>query len=167
MSDPVTHRGETKRVRPTREEQIGGRCKHFTGVSNKCCKAGVRYVDVERRHSPMNYDSGGVTYSSSLSRPCITKYNHAGAECDKLEFPTAEEIAAIMERQEKGLLGIMKARAAIVEKIGPYVKRKSPDVAGSLACPVCTTGTLGYRRATFNGHIHARCSTEGCVAWME
>lgn len=150
--------------RPTREEQVGGRCKHFTGIGNDRCAAGVRYEDVTVRHSPIVYD--GV-YSSTLSRPCIKRYNHCGATCDKVEWPTPEEVTAIIERQNKGLRDMMTARHAIVAKLGSYEKGKSPDTAGSLACPVCSTGTLGYRRAAFNGHIHARCSTEGCVAWME
>jgi hypothetical protein len=38
---------------------------------------------------------------------------------------------------------------------------------GSMSCPVCKTGTLRYSRAAYNGHVHAGCSTEGCVRWME
>jgi hypothetical protein len=38
---------------------------------------------------------------------------------------------------------------------------------GSMPCPVCKTGTLRYSRAAYNGHVHGRCSTDGCVAWME
>ena len=38
---------------------------------------------------------------------------------------------------------------------------------GAMACPVCNAGTLRYSRASCNGHVHAQCSTEGCVAWME
>lgn len=39
--------------------------------------------------------------------------------------------------------------------------------AGEMACPVCNTGILKYSRSSYNGHVHARCTTEGCVAWME
>lgn len=39
--------------------------------------------------------------------------------------------------------------------------------AGVMACPICQTGKLKYSRSTYNGHVHARCSTAGCVAWME
>jgi hypothetical protein len=39
--------------------------------------------------------------------------------------------------------------------------------SGQMSCPVCNTGTLRYSRDLSNGHVHARCSTEGCVAWME
>lgn len=39
--------------------------------------------------------------------------------------------------------------------------------AGVITCPICGTGKLRYSRAGYNGHVHARCSTDGCVAWME
>lgn len=38
---------------------------------------------------------------------------------------------------------------------------------GTMNCPVCGTGKLRYSRASYNGHVHAQCTTEGCVAWME
>lgn len=39
--------------------------------------------------------------------------------------------------------------------------------SGSINCPVCNEGKLHYSRAGYNGHVHAQCSTNGCVAWME
>ncbi len=39
--------------------------------------------------------------------------------------------------------------------------------AGIMQCPICKTGKLKYSRANSNGHVHARCSTDGCVAFME
>lgn len=38
---------------------------------------------------------------------------------------------------------------------------------GKMECPVCRTGELKYSRSNYNGHVHAKCSTVGCVAWME
>lgn len=152
----------------SREEQIGGRCKHFTGTVKLCCSVGVRYADVERRHSPIRYGgTDGATYSSTLSLPCIKRYNHAGAECEKIEFPTPEEVAAKIAGQDGAFRRMIAARSAIVEKLGPYKKRQSPNAAGTIPCPNCEGGTLHYSRAALNGHIHARCTTEGCAAWME
>lgn len=39
--------------------------------------------------------------------------------------------------------------------------------AGEMACPVCKTGKLQYSRSSYNGHVHGKCETPGCVAWME
>jgi len=39
--------------------------------------------------------------------------------------------------------------------------------AGVMPCPVCKTGTLRYSRSSYNGHVHAACTNESCVRWME
>ena len=39
--------------------------------------------------------------------------------------------------------------------------------AGEMACPICGTGKLRYSRSGYNGHVHAACTTETCVRWME
>jgi hypothetical protein len=36
-----------------------------------------------------------------------------------------------------------------------------------IPCPCCETGTVSYSRASYNGHIHATCSSPGCASWME
>lgn len=38
---------------------------------------------------------------------------------------------------------------------------------GTMDCPVCGSGKLQYKRSNYNGHVHAKCSTDGCVAWQE
>lgn len=37
----------------------------------------------------------------------------------------------------------------------------------SLPCSICKDGTIHYFVAGVNGHIHAVCSTEGCLRFME
>lgn len=45
---------------------------------------------------------------------------------------------------------------------------QNQSVSNAIPCPVCETGTVNYTYAgKVNGHISARCSTEGCVQWME
>ena len=60
---------------------------------------------------------------------------------------------------------VEKARAAIVAEAGPH--RRGVPVAGTMPCPVCGEAYLRWSRAASNGHIHARCTKEGCVSWME
>ncbi len=61
----------------------------------------------------------------------------------------------------KAFADINVARAAVIVHCENRL-----SVAGACACPVCLTGTLHYTRA-YNGHVHASCSTESCVRWME
>ena len=62
---------------------------------------------------------------------------------------------------------MVKVRNAIVDDIKARGTLKK-GVSGQITCPECGTGTVDYTYAgNYNRHIHARCSTEGCVAWME
>lgn len=82
----------------------------------------------------------------------------------------------------------IKARQAILQELkrralanDPAVKPLDPQSAhrwsqpqdnyysgaGEMACPVCAAGFLRYSRSGYNGHIHAGCTTTGCVRWME
>lgn len=38
---------------------------------------------------------------------------------------------------------------------------------GQIPCSRCGTGTLHYSVSSFNGHMWGKCSTEGCLSWME
>jgi len=58
---------------------------------------------------------------------------------------------------------VAKARLAIVA-----VTKGARGVGGVIDCPACSAkSSLHYSIARCNGHIHARCSTPGCVSWME
>lgn len=39
----------------------------------------------------------------------------------------------------------------------------APEV---VECPACK-GRLHLSIAAYNGHVHGKCETDGCVAWME
>ena len=58
-------------------------------------------------------------------------------------------------------LNCTKARRAIIA----YVKNQV-SVGGWLGCPICRKAKLFFR-IEYNGHVHAVCKTDGCVAWRE
>ena len=60
---------------------------------------------------------------------------------------------------------ITMARKAITDKEG--TKKPLINIQDSIQCPVCSEGQLHYRISSYNGHIHAQCSTDKCVSWME
>lgn len=137
------------------------RCKHYNGVVNKICKAGISYEDVKVVHE--SKEERGP-YSSL---PCIQDWNESGlAKCDKCEFPTEEEIAARRAEITRRMVGIGKARQAIVDHLGGPWKKGKPGASGAIDCPVCgKKASLRFSRAGYNGNIHAACPD--CVAWME
>ncbi len=56
---------------------------------------------------------------------------------------------------------VMNARSLIVKDSEGKRNR-----AEKVDCPVCSAGKLEYYVA-FNGHIHATCTTEHCLNWLE
>ncbi len=132
----------------TMREQIAGRCKHFTGVQNKTCAAGVEYHALR--------DSAGQKLSYRTF-PCF-KDEMGRAPCDKREFPTDAEVDAEIKGHDDSFARVIAARKAIVA---------SKLTHGEITCPCCgKEKALRFSVASLNGHIHAAC-TSGCVAWME
>lgn len=133
-------------------------CKHYNGTVNDQCRAGVTYTTVELGRG-----------TKQFSLPCFRDENPLGAVCEKCEFRTAEEEAARKAEQAKRFDNIVKARTAIVESLGGPWKKGMPGLNGRIPCPCCGQpgAMLSFSRAGYNGHIHARCSTDDCVSWME
>ena len=126
------------------EMSKAGTCKHFTGIQNKVCKAGVDYETVK----PL---------------PCITTFRKGDCTCDKYEEPSQAEIdewpAFLDERME------------MHRKVGPVIvaikrEHKGKSWKGVVECPCCG-GRLHVSHAGYNGHVHGQCETEDCLSWME
>jgi hypothetical protein len=122
-------------------------CVHFTGIRYDKCDAGVAYEDVRDESTrPFRF-------------PCI--HSDSATTCDKKATPTREEAEEWNRQVKERFVNVAQARTAAVADAGG--KR---GVTGSLACPVCEGGELRYGIAG-NGHVHGRCTTDDCVAWME
>ena len=81
-----------------------GKCKHFTGVQNKTCKAGVSYQTF-RLVTP---DERGRTFPL----PCL---DADCAACDKREYPTQEEIDADKADMERRMNLLARGLSACCE----------------------------------------------------
>jgi hypothetical protein len=126
-----------------------GQCKWFNGIQNKVCKAGVSYDSLPRNER-------GV-----IVLPCIQP--ECQSNCDKYEEPTAEEIAA----DEEWMRQRMEMHRKVGEVIIPIRKEyKGRSGNGTITCPCCG-GNLHWSISGYNGHMHGRCETAGCVSWME
>jgi hypothetical protein len=120
------------------------------------CESGVRFDSLP------GYGVAGFFESCPCFGPERT------GTCSKSEYPTAEERAAEDAEMELHFQKTMTARAAIVEDCGGPWKRGDQWQTGLINCPLCNQpASLQYSRASYNGHIQARCKTEGCVRWME
>lgn len=137
-------------------EQKANKCRHFNGTINDACEAGVKYESVRQPRAA----------GQGANLPCL-KDRSDGCYCEKLSFKTDEEIEAEIEEVMKRFNDTHEARKAIVEHLGGPWKKGMAGASGEIPCPACKSGTLRFSRAGYNGHIHAACSTKGCVAWME
>jgi hypothetical protein len=64
--------------------------------------------------------------------------------------------------EAKGSVDCLTALCEILRTVG-----KRRGFADTMPCPCCEGGTLRYSVASYNGHIHAACSTPGCVRFMQ
>jgi len=59
---------------------------------------------------------------------------------------------------------VLKVRSLIRQKHPPSDK----FVEDEISCPLCENGKVHYSISDHvNGHIHAGCSTKGCLQWIE
>lgn len=123
------------------------KCIHFTGIwPDKQCEAGVAYDDVR---------DGSVR---PYRLPCIDP--DATTTCAKRQTPTREEAEEWRRQVSERFAQVSRARAAVVADANWTVGVRS------IPCPACDGGELRYGIAS-NGHVHARCTTDHCVSWME
>jgi hypothetical protein len=133
-----------------------GGCKHYTGeiYRHKACAAGV-----EVRKRVGGSDLGWLGRTPCLPGNSLSKSPPAFT-CEHYSEPTKEELEEQEREHKASFARIVKARAAIV------AAGAKPRTQGTLTCPVCEKGALRWSTSS-NGHVHASCSTLGCVAWME
>lgn len=133
-------------------------CEHYRAMSehDTCC-AGVSYDSLKT----LKFDE----------RPCFIREHStiedARSKCSLVLWPTPEQIAERKAIIAKRFDDLGKARQGIVSSLGGPWKKGMPSVAGAILCPACGIGKLRFSRSGYNGHIHAACSNENCVRWME
>lgn len=156
---------DTKRI-DNLVRQIEGRCHHFNGIQHECCTAGVNYRQL-----------AGIESGMALVLPCLPEktfetrrreeMGETIRECPKLERTTHEQ--AVQEAQDciARSSRTMKVMNAAHEHAKAAKLGKGHGGRGEMPCPLECGGILHYSVASYNGHMHAKCSTENCVAWME
>lgn len=128
-------------------------CRHFNGIQHKTCEAGITYA-----HG-----------SATVAMPCLPDLVHGRKTwgCDQFQVMTQEEAEREADEAIAAMNRTMNARIAAKDDAEAKGFGRGKGGTGSLKCPACDSGTLRYSVAGINGHMHARCSTAGCVSWME
>lgn len=71
------------------------------------------------------------------------------------------------EEEDRRVAETVRALTATRADANQKGLRRGKGGRSSLPCPICEKGELRYSVSGYNGHIHAQCSTEGCVQWMQ
>jgi hypothetical protein len=131
------------------------KCIHYNGVfTNKVCLAGVNY-----------HEQFGTEAGCFKSIPCTSP--NADKTCTKAEYPTREVADNKVAEQDALMERIIKANNEAHKHAKAAGLGRGNGGVGKMPCPTGCGGTLQYSVASVNGHMHARCSTDKCVSWME
>lgn len=130
-------------------------CKHYRAMlEHDTCEKSVAYDTFK-----------GLKFDEW---PCFERNGIAPPGCELAEFQTPKEREERERYLNERFANIGKSRDAIVKHLGGPWKRGMAGSSGKIDCPACgEKDALRFSRAGYNGHIHAACATNGCVAWME
>lgn len=144
-----------------------GQCKHFNGIQNNQCRAGVAYTRPLPCTEYIERTADGATFLRAGEEAATVTYVEAFADappCPCREVPTEEEVQASRREAEDQLSKTLTA----IKVAGEWRVRPKPSVDryGTVECPICK-GKLHLSQSSCNGHVHGQCETEGCVSWRE
>lgn len=138
-------------------------CKHYNGdisllfPTDEHCAAGVN-IDATWGRSPGLF----------LRIPCTTKHKEGVTErlrpCFLRVLPTPAEQEEEKLRTEAMFANAMVGIVFIQEWKKGWIKGTSRQEV--VQCPVCK-GRLSLGQSSYNGHVGARCSTQGCINMLE
>lgn len=136
-------------------------CKYYSAEvwqGDGCCKAGVNARQLVGE---------GAGWLRRL--PCTNRFK-SDIVCEKIEFPTDQEIEEAHKKYEERFAAVNKVIEIIktqpsVEAFFHGVVSDREDFTGKITCPLCQ-GTLSYTVSAFNDHIRGQCETEDCLSWM-
>lgn len=148
-----------------------GTCIHFNGTINDACKRGVNY-EVNWPKSPkpciqfIEKSVRGGTVLKPGEEPAERK-PFPGADtakpCPFWEAPTDEQVQAGREALDRSMRDTMAAmKLANAWRVKPKPDANRHEV---VVCPACQ-GRLHLNQSSYNGHVHGKCETQGCVSWM-
>jgi hypothetical protein len=124
-------------------------CKNYASpLHEKACKVGITFEALRTKHG------------SFLNWPCMAGRD---SNCDKAEWLTPKEVAENDAAFNKQIAKTMKGIRAAAEFRAANKGRSNQD---TVKCPECG-GQLHLTIAACNGHVHGKCETPNCIAWME
>ena len=128
-----------------------GTCKHFNGIQNDLCLAGLNMREV----------TGGDRAGWVKRAPCNI-FHETYITCERFAEPTQAELDAEKAEWDK----VLKRITTVMPVVNEWRNKEPIGKQEIIECPACQ-GKLHLSQSDYNGHIHGKCETEGCVSWME
>lgn len=99
--------------------------------------------------------------------PCIGGHNTPNVLnlCPKWHRRSLEHAEKRAEAIE-GMIRRMSVVSPVVDAWRTWTERNRVSKKEVIQCPECK-GRLHLSQSSYNGHVHGKCETEGCVSWME
>lgn len=160
----------------TREEHIAftmNYCQHYN-TDARDPKTGFRDIVCNRGHdiNAKRTEARAIWIAAGRSgvclQPCVGGHDMADvhATCPDWLRRTREEGERRADAIERHLEGMRKV-GPVVSAWRTWTKQNRVAKQEAIDCPACGTGKLHLSQAAYNGHVWGRCTTEGCVSWME
>jgi len=145
-----------------------GTCIHFNGSMNELCQRGVKYAQFHPGIPCIKFiekSARGGTYLRPGEVAAERKpWKYEGKPCPLYQEPTNEQVEA--DRQEDEAMFKRHVVALQVSSKWRVKPKPATDRHEVVECPICK-GRLHLSQSSYNGHVHGKCETEGCVSWME
>ena len=88
------------------------------------------------------------------------------ARCPKWERRTIEQ-ATEHHNDIEASMARMRMAGTVVKEWRTWTKQNRVAKQEAIDCPTKCGGKLHLSQAAYNGHVWGKCTTEGCVSWME
>jgi hypothetical protein len=141
-------------------------CIHYTGAINPhskgVCQKGINYRELV----------GGPIQGWVSRIPCVSMEARGGEKvsCSQFQAPTPEQIAEDKRKTDESMRRFMVAYSGKVREwreAQGWSKKNRVGATGVVPCEACGNGEVHLSMAAYNGHVHGKCTTDGCVSWME
>ena len=134
-------------------------CRHFNGIfpltKARTCDAGVKYMK-------MNPEPIHEGWMGKL--PCL-KRNEADCQCKHRSFPTKEELEGADKLTADDWWANIQGSIEIIPIIRADADSKHTN-SGTVICPLCQC-PMHYTISGPRNHVHASCTTKGCLSFIE
>lgn len=137
-------------------------------MNDKKCRLGICYLDVTaKRDQPGSFFRMACQTPNDGHGVKVLEETGPAGTCEHFSALTEDELA----QQEEESKRAFERSIEMMTKVAPIItavkkKYKGKTIRGVKTCPVCK-GKLHVTHAASNGHVHMRCETENCIAFME